>query len=489
MLNLLKTLFLFLLFSSPLVGKQKPNIIFILMDDMGYSDISCYGAETLKTPYIDALAKNGIKYENFFTAASICSPSRAAFLTGAYPQRCGLYMGINPNRESHWFLGLSPDEITIAEQLKKVGYKTQMIGKWHLGGQEKFSYFNQGFDHYYGAPFNIDHATVFYDERKVVYEKTPLDKINELYTKKSIEFITENKDRPFFLFLSNQYPHTPYKPSAKFKGSSKSGDRGDVIVEADWGVGEIVKTLKAHNIFDNTLIIFTSDNGSVPHAYSKPYSGGKYMTLEGGHRVPFILHWPEGIKTPYTNTDNIVAMDLFPTIAEIANAPLAKDRKYDGVSLVPTFTKEKASRSNDHAFYYYNAENLQAIRKGKWKLHLPRKEIQTPWWDRNVTMKNLKSPLLFNIEEDKAEKNDLAKTHPEIVTELLKLADEARGKLGRYGQRGSEQRKTGTLFPHIPVITNAVDWKTIPKSDKKEAIEQFKPMRRKAGGNKKKKNK
>lgn len=474
---------------SVLSAKQ-PNIIFILMDDMGYSDVSCYGAKTLKTPHIDALAKGGIKYENFYTAASICSPSRAAFLTGAYPQRCGLYMGINPNRPAHWFLGLSPDEITIAEQLKKVGYVTQLIGKWHLGDQEKFSYYKQGFDYYYGAPFNVDHNPIFYDEREVVYAKTPLDKINSLYAEKSVEFITENKDKPFFLFLSNQYPHTPYKPGEKFKGSSKSGDRGDVIVEADWGVGEIVKALKENQIYENTLIIFSSDNGSVPHEYSKPYSGGKFMTLEGGHRVPFILHWPEGIKQPYTNKDNIVAMDLFPTIAELASSPLVKDRKYDGVSLTPTFTQQAISRPNDHLFYYYNSDNLQAIRKGKWKLHLPRKAIQTPWWERNIAMKNLDAPLLFNIEDDKAEKKNLAAKHPEVVSELVKLAEQARQELGEYGQRGSEQRATGSLFPNVPIVTNMSDWNALPKSKKQEALSQFKPTKEKPSGSKKsKKNK
>ncbi|EMI16201.1 arylsulfatase A [Rhodopirellula maiorica SM1] len=202
---------------------DKPNVIFVLMDDMGYSDIGCYGAKKVETPNIDQMAAEGLQFTNFYTAASICSPSRAAFLTGVYPQRSGLYMGINRNREAHWFLGLNPDEITIAEQFKKQGYATSMIGKWHLGSEEKFSYFHQGFDHYYGAPENMGHDAAFYDGKKKIFNHTPLEKLNKLYTARVVQQIETLKDEPFFIYYAHNYPHTPYKAGANFKGSSKDG--------------------------------------------------------------------------------------------------------------------------------------------------------------------------------------------------------------------------------------------------------------------------
>lgn len=248
----------------------RPNVIFMLMDDMGYSDISCYGAKSVDTPNIDRMAADGLQFTDFHAAASICSPSRSAFLTGAYPQRCGLYMGINPNREAHWFLGLNPDEITIAEQFKKRGYVTSIIGKWHLGTQEKFSYFNQGFDHYYGAPCNMGHDRRFFDERKMVYRKTPLNQLTRLYTDRIVQEIEAYKNEPFFIYFAHNYPHIPCKAGSKFRGSSRGGMRGDVIQELDWSIGEILKALKENGILENTLIIFSSDNGPLKSRYAKP---------------------------------------------------------------------------------------------------------------------------------------------------------------------------------------------------------------------------
>lgn len=212
-----------LTFSSLFAENKKPNIIFILMDDMGYSDISCYGSQKVSTPNLDLMAKEGMMFTDFHAAASICSPSRAAFLTGAYPQRCGLYMGINPKREAHWFLGLNPDEITIAEQAKSQGYTTSLIGKWHLGSQEPFSYYHQGFDHYYGASENMGHSKVFRDEKEVVYESTPLDQLTTLYTERIVKQISDFKDKPFFIYYAHNYPHTPFKAGPKFRGASKTG--------------------------------------------------------------------------------------------------------------------------------------------------------------------------------------------------------------------------------------------------------------------------
>ncbi|MFC5050418.1 sulfatase [Rubritalea spongiae] len=454
---------------------KQPNVIFILMDDMGYSDVSCYGATKVQTPNIDRMAEEGLKFTDFHTGASICSPSRAAFLTGSYPQRNGLYMGINPKREAHWFLGLNPDEVTIAEQFKKKGYTTAMVGKWHLGMQEKFLYWHQGFDHYYGAPENMGHSQVFLDGRDVVYQQTPLDKLNTLYTERMVKHIHDFKDQPFFIYFAHNYPHTPYKVGKKFKGSSKDGVRGDIIQEADWGIGQILKALDETGILENTLVIFTSDNGPTSRKYSQPYSGTKYTTLEGGHRVPFILYWKGTIQPAVTDVPAI-AMDLFPTLSVMIGEPLPSDRKYDGVSLTPVFNGGDIARSKDAPFYYYNCENLQAVRVGDWKMYLPRTKEQMPWWDLKAgKSKPLTQPTLYNIKTDVAEKHDVAAQHPERVAEMTKLAQATREKLGEFGERGSEQRPTGTLFPEVPILSNQdQDWDKLTDAEKGRGKSEFK---------------
>lgn len=299
--------------AEPSVSSARPNVIFMLTDDLGYSDIGCYGAPKVKTPHIDRLAAEGVRFTDFSTAASICSPSRAAFLTGAYPQRAGLYMGINPNRTAHWFLGLHPDEITIAEQLKQQGYGTHMVGKWHLGTEPEFLPRTQGFDHYYGMPCNYAHSPKFFDDDAEVFAKTPLGQLTQLYTKRVTKVIRDQakSGEPFFLYYAHNYPHTPYQASKNFKGTSQDGVRGDVMQELDWTVGEMMAALKEVGIADNTIVIFTSDNGPTSNKYAKPYRGTKYVTFEGGHRVPFIFHWPAQIKQPTVSNVSINAMDVF----------------------------------------------------------------------------------------------------------------------------------------------------------------------------------
>ena len=455
--------------------EKKPNVIFILMDDMGYSDVSCYGAEKVSTPNIDRMAKEGLKFTHFHTAASICSPSRAAFLTGAYPQRAGLYMGINPNREPHWFLGLNPEEITIAEQFKKQGYTTALVGKWHLGMQEPFSYFNQGFDHYYGAPENMGHSELFRDGHEIVYEHTPLEKLNTLYTERMVKHVSDFKDEPFFLYFAHNYPHTPYKSGPKFKGSSKDGVRGDIIQEADWGIGEILKALEENGILENTLVIFSSDNGPTSDKYSKPYSGTKFVSREGGHRVPFILYWKGQIQ-PAESHAVVNAMDLFPTLTELMGEALPEDRVYDGLSLTPLFSGGEISRPEKEPFFYYNCENLQAVRVGEWKLHLPREKKQIPFWAVKK-QKPIKKAQLYNLVTDISESHDVAAENPELVAELSALADAIRLKLGEFMQRGSEQRATGTLFPEVPILSNMPDWERLPDEEKGRGKTEFAPLR------------
>lgn len=449
-----------------------PNVIFVLTDDLGYSDIGCYGATKVKTPHIDRLAADGLLFTDFHTAASICSPSRAAFLTGGYPQRAGLYMGINPNRKAHWFLGLHPAEITLAEQFKQQNYDTYMVGKWHLGTEPEFLPRKQGFDHYYGMPCNFSHSPKFFDEEKEVFAQTPLAQLTELYTDRVTQTIQQQGDKPFFLYYAHNYPHTPYKAGKQFVGSSKDGVRGDAMQELDWSIGKMMQALNDNGIADNTLVIFTSDNGPVKNAYAKPYRGAKYVTLEGGHRVPFIVHWPARIKLGRVCDVPVNAMDVFPTLSQIIQQTLPTDRSYDGESLVPLFAGQPLQRKVDHPFFYYNCENLQAVRLGDWKLHLPRFVEQLPFWEKNKAFTKLTKPVLYNLRTDQAELQDVAAKHPEIVSQIQALASSTRQALGEYMQRGSQQRPTGSAVADAPIISTEKDWNAADAAGRQRVEEE-----------------
>ena len=461
-----------------------PNVIFILTDDLGYSDVGCYGATKVKTPHIDRLAAEGIRFTDFHAAASICSPSRAAFLTGGYPQRAGLYMGINPIRKAHWFLGLNPAEITLAEQFEKKSYDTFMVGKWHLGTEPEFHPLKQGFDQYYGMPCNFAHSPKFFDGEKQVFARTPLDRLTELYTKRVTKIIREQGDKPFFLYYAHNYPHTPLKASKRFAGTSKDGVRGDVMQELDWSVGEMMKALREAGVADNTIVVFTSDNGPTKNEYAKPFRGTKYVTFEGGHRVPFIIHWPAKIKKGIVSNVPVHAMDLFPTLSEVISEPLPADRKYDGESLFPLMRGKRLERSAEQPFYYYNCENLQAIRSGDWKLHLPRSREQLPHWDRNLAFTKLAKPVLYNLRTDPGESTDVAKQKPEVVRQLIGMAQTAREELGEYMARGKDQRATGSIVAGVPIIGNEKGWPQVDAEQRQRIVKErlrrhpdFKPKR------------
>ena len=444
---------------SPRAATDRPNVIFILCDDMGYKDVSCYGATVVDTPNIDGLAAGGLQFTDFHTGANICSPSRAAFLTGAYPQRAGLPYGINENRESHWFLGLNPDEITLAEQFRNQGYKNLMIGKWHLGSEEKFSYYNQGFDHYYGADSNLGHNPRFMDETKQIYSNTPQALMSSLYTQRVREYIRTYRNQPFVLYYAHNYPHTPYTEGNAFDGATGNGTRADVIKEIDWSIGQLVAELEANGILDNTLIVFSSDNGATANPYCLPWRGTKFVTYEGGHRVPFILYWKGQILTPAVLDTQVRAMDLFPTLCELIGEPMPTDRVYDGVSLVPLLGGGSITRdADDLPFYYYNNENLQAVREGDWKLHVPRTAEERPFWDQQGASTIYR---LYNLASDPGESTDVSASNPDVVSNLAALAEGIEPLFGAYMERGSEQRATGTLFPEVPIFQNLSDWNSL----------------------------
>ncbi len=416
-------LFLFpqVVLTAQTLQKSKPNIIIIYADDLGYGDLSCYGNPTIKTPMLDKMAYEGLKFSQFYVAAPVCTPSRAALLTGSYPKRVGLHKRVLfPNSTT----GLNPNEETIANVLKNNGYTTACIGKWHLGHQQKFSPLNQGFDTFYGIPFSNDMSQ---KEQKILrgegsnYQyKLPLIQgkdtilfepdqiyITKDFTEKSVKFIKSNKEKPFFLYLAHPMPHIPIYASPDFKGNSARGAYGDTIEEIDWSVGQILNTLNALNLDENTLVLFTSDNGpwkvyKTKGGSSGPLRGAKGTTWEGGMREPFIAWWPKTIKPQQHSTAVINNMDILPTIAKITGAKLSGN-KIDGRDISQLLFNSESALDNHPFFYYSRLGEIEGIRIGAFKM-IMRDGIGE----------------LYNIEEDISESYNLANKKPEIV-ESFKL--------------------------------------------------------------------
>ena len=421
--------------------QKPPNFIIFFTDDQGYNDVGCYGSPTIKTPNFDKMAKEGIKFTNFY-AQPVCGPSRAALLTGSYPIRIA-----EPGNTKGLHTKLHTKELTIAEVLKTKNYATACIGKWHAGEGEGQMPLDQGFDYYYGTP-KFNGFTKYIEDTpfrcQILENKDTIQTINtvkdmgqltKMYTKKSIEFIKQNKDEPFFLYLSHNMPHAPLGASEAFRKKSEGGLYGDVIEELDWSMGEIQKTLKALNLDENTLIVFASDNGPWiderigDHAGSAfPLKGYKMQTWEGGIRVPGIVQWkghiPEGLESP----ELLTTMDFLPTFAELAKAELPEDLTIDGKSFTNVVLKNDIS-SHDY-FYYYAHSHLQAIRGHRWKLVFPR--IAAPddlkWWGKKIDA--VDDVLLFDLMNDKEERYNLADEHPEKVEQLMQVAEAARKELG-----------------------------------------------------------
>ncbi len=408
-----------LVFNLPIKAQEKtsPNIIIILTDDLGYGDIGCFGAEDIKTPNIDRMAAEGIKFSEFYCPAPYSSPSRAGLLTGRYPIR----MGVNSVFFPESFTGMPQSEITIAEMLKTKGYSTGIFGKWHLGHHREFLPINQGFDHYFGIPYSNDMSGQVYMRDTIVEEFNPDQHyITKRYTEESIKFIQEHKKNPFFLYMCHNMPHVPIYASEKFMGTSKRGLYGDVIQEIDWSVGEILAELEQQGILENTFVIFTSDNGPWHNQYELGGSAGilregKGTTYEGGQRVPTVAMWKTKIKAG-TNYDNMVSMlDLFPTFANICGSNMAKDRVYDGIDITKVLTGQGIRNGNEFVYIYSN--KFEAYRLGDWKY---KKAFAGQTDDYNKRYMPAQGELLVNIKQDPSEKNNLAETFPDIM-KMLKV--------------------------------------------------------------------
>ena len=429
---------------------DRPNVIVIYADDQGYGDLSCYGATKLKTPNLDRMAAEGMKFTDFYVSAPVCSPTRSSLMTGCYPRRVGMHQHV---LFPHSKRGLNPSEITIAELLKAQGYATACVGKWHLGHQTKFLPTRQGFDYYYGIPFSNDMwlpANMTYakdaklpadldaEKRKTGVRKRsvvplmrneevieyPADQpeLTERYTDEAVKFITANKGRPFFLYLPHTMPHYPLHVSKRFKGKSKGGLFGDVIECIDWGVGQILQTLKTLGLDEKTLVVYTSDNGPAAGS-AGPLRGKKGSTWEGGMREPCIMRWPGKIPAGALCGELATIMDILPTVAKLAGTSAPSDRVIDGKDIWPLMAGTPGAKTPHEAFFYHTSRGqLAAVRSGQWKLHLtpPRPRRRPKKGEPRPKPQPLK-PQLYDLAADVGEKNDVAAKHPDVVTRLTAL--------------------------------------------------------------------
>ena len=434
---------------------SKLNFIIVFVDDMGYGDLGVYGHPTIKTPILDQMATEGQKWTQFYSAASVCTPSRAALLTGRLPIRNGLMGGqvrvFFPDSQ----YGIPTSEITIAEKLKENGYKTAAIGKWHLGHKKQYLPLQHGFDYYYGIPYsndmeNInggaipvkDHYWKIYDSEKPVSDnyKVPLLENNEIierpadqttitkrYTDKAVDFIRKNKDEKFFIYLAHNLPHIPLFASKEALGKSSRGLYGDVIEEIDYGIGEILKTLKNEGLDKNTLVVFTSDNGPWT-AYKDnggsagPLRAGKGTTWEGGMRVPTIF-WLPGIISPGIINQIGSTMDLLTTFSKIAGVPIPEDRQLDSYDLGPRLFENNPT-SRNHIFYYRGNE-LYAVRLGEYKAHYITQGEYGLYGGKKIH----NPPLLYNLNKDASEKYDISKEYPGVIKKINRRVTEHKQKM------------------------------------------------------------
>jgi len=464
------------------VDSSLPNVILIFMDDMGYGDLTCYGAPAgYRTPNIDRLASAGLRFTQFYAAQAVSTASRAGIMTGCYPNRIGLTGAINHTARH----GINDSEMTIAELLKQKGYATGMVGKWHLGHLKPFLPLQNGFDEFLGLPYSNDMWPVGYQgydyvpalankDKHVPYPPLPLidgndtvgymesledqDQLTTRYTERALSFIKKNKKNPFFLYFAHSMVHTPLAVSMKFQGKSKQGRFGDVMMEVDWSVGEIMKTLEDLRLSENTLVIFTSDNG--PWLNFGSHAGntgglreGKGVSFEGGQRVPCIMRWPAVIPGGTVTGQLASTIDIFPTLATITGTSIPI-HKIDGVDISAILKGDFESEPRKSFLYYYNRNSLEAVRMGNWKMILPHphrsyigvlpRDDGKPGPYANA----VSGYALYDLRRDPGEQYDVKEMYPEIILQLEKIVTEARLDLGDdlTGYEGKNRRSPGKIF-------------------------------------------
>ncbi len=437
----------------------KPNVVVIFIDDLGYADVGPFGATKQKTPNLDRMAQEGMKLTSFY-AAPVCSVSRAQVMTGCYGVRVsvpGVYFPGGPN-------GLNPKEETVAERLKALGYATACVGKWHLGDQPEFLPTKQGFDHYFGIPYSNDMQYKTVGGSEVVSPILRDEKVAELmtdeqqstlverYTAEATKFIKDSKDRPFFLYFAHSAVHTPIHPGAAFRGKSSNGRFGDWVEEMDWSVGKVLATLQELKLDENTLVLFTSDNGpwltkGADGGSALPLRGGKGSTWEGGMRVPTIARWPGKIKAGSVSPTVAGTIDIMPTLVAVAGGTVAAEPVIDGRDISPQLFG-KTTEAAREAHYYFSGYKLQAVRQGPWKLAL---SSQPLGMGKVESAEEMPNPRLYNLEEEIGEVTNVAAKHPDIVASLRALAEKKEAEIG--GNHPTSRRPAGevanpqTLYP------------------------------------------
>lgn len=444
-------------------AQEKPNIVIIFCDDMGYGDLGCYGAQGWKTPKIDSIAQNGVKFTDFYVAQPVCSASRTALLTGCYPNRLGISGALSQRSKN----GIHQDETTLAEICKSQGYATAMYGKWHLGYQKKFLPVHHGFDDYFGFPYSNDMWPSGPVRFVKSYPLLPLIEDDDIVarvrdqtwmttwiTERSVEFIKQSKQKPFFLYLAHPQPHVPLYTSPTHTGSSRQGKYGDVMHEIDWSTGEVLEALKKTGVIDNTLVIFTSDNGPWMvygnHAGGVgPLRGCKGNCWDGGVRVPCVMQWPARLKPGSVVKTPMMTIDVLPTIANLIGAPLPQ-KKIDGKDAWKVIAGEQDQPVQEAYYFFYRRNSLEAMRMGRWKLQFPHQ-----WRDSKTSPANdghagkyvtQECGLeLYDLESDPGESKDVSSVYPEIVKKMQALADLKREELGDDLKKvqGKENRQPG----------------------------------------------
>ena len=419
--------------SMRISSRKKPNFVLLFADDMGYGDWSRGGHPTIRTPNMNKMADEGIQLTQFYSGNPVCSPSRSALLTGRNCIRTGVTNVFFPNNE----MGMSQNEITIADALKPLGYATACIGKWHLGDAYEYRPLRQGFDYYYGILYSNDMENPdIYRNDEVIEHPTDQKTLTRRYTEEAVKFIEENRDQPFFVYLPYTFPHVPIYASDKFLDTSARGLYGDVIEELDWSVGRINQTLEKLGLFENTLVIFTSDNGPWMTQNERGGTAGllrgaKGDTWEGGMREPFIARWPGHIPAGAISTQVGSVLDFFPTFVTLAGGKIPDDRPIDGRNMISILEGRAAP---ERTIFFYSSDRLNAIRKGKWKLHFRYYDNSKGGFLVSENWVTPDKPLLFDLHADPSERFDLADNFPEVVRELEKTAMQYRKEVEQKGE-------------------------------------------------------
>jgi arylsulfatase len=448
------------------VAADYTNFVIINLDDVGYGDFSFNGAYGYKTPHIDRMAAEGMRFTHFLAVQPVSGASRAGLLTGCYPNRIGFSGAPGPNSD----YGIHPDEMTMGELLKQKAYSTAIFGKWHLGDAHPFLPLQHGFDEYYGLPYSNDmwpfhpqQGEVFnfpdlptFDGNQVVGYNTDQTRLTADYTARTVNFIRNNRHKPFFVYLAHSMAHVPLFVSDKFKGKSEQGLFGDVMMEIDWSVGEVLKTLRELGLEEHTLVVLTSDNGPWTNYGNHAGSAGglreaKATTFDGGNRVPCVMYWKGSIEPGSTCNKLSSNIDLFPTLAEISGAPLPV-HTIDGVSLLPLIRGDAQANPRESFVYYYNKNDLEAVTDGRFKLVFPHRHVTygayVPGNDGQpgkLAHIEMQKAELYDLRRDPGERYDILSQYPEAAAQLMKIAGEMREALGDdlTRKRGSERRKAG----------------------------------------------